>query len=469
MASSDQVARGGVATATLDRPYARAPFALRPPRTGPRGPRGRARSSNSERTALVATAVAIALVPWIKPSGPANLGVADVFMGLAVVTCALWMSAVRHKLRFPFIVGIVLMLAGGALGALAGPVPGKAAAALAQDIWLFVWCWAVVNFASSAGRLRVLLATWAYSAVAWSTLLIAALIAGWPSLAGITDAEGSRTTLTFGDPSYSASYYFISIMVIWACGYPRHRSARIAAYTMLVIAILSTGSNSGLVSLTVGVAVATVLGAMARWGWAAGIPIIGALVVAAVLLVSGVNVRQEQEKAHSSQYAFVRDGLGRSEDSASLRGRLLDESIELVKAGGPVGTGPVSTKPRLQAERAPVIKEAHDDYLASILERGVLGLLGLFALLASLGARALPLARARLGGEFSSVVPRPYALLGAVAGTVAAMSAYELLHVRHVWALFALIAAASIWGEAGRRGRGPGRRGSRRVVADLHR
>ena len=38
------------------------------------------------------------------------------------------------------------------------------------------------------------------------------------------------------------------------------------------------------------------------------------------------------------------------------------------------------------------------------------------------------------------------ALAGALAGTLVAMTVYELLHVRHVWALFGVVAAVSIWG-----------------------
>jgi len=44
------------------------------------------------------------------------------------------------------------------------------------------------------------------------------------------------------------------------------------------------------------------------------------------------------------------------------------------------------------------------------------------------------------------VVPKPNALIGALAGTFAAAAVYEVLHVRHVWALFAFIGALAIWG-----------------------
>jgi predicted MFS family arabinose efflux permease len=35
--------------------------------------------------------------------------------------------------------------------------------------------------------------------------------------------------------------------------------------------------------------------------------------------------------------------------------------------------------------------------------------------------------------------------MGAAAGTLIGGTVYELLHVRHIWALYAVVAAASLW------------------------
>jgi O-antigen ligase len=106
----------------------------------------------------------------------------------------------------------------------------------------------------------------------------------------------------------------------------------------------------------------------------------------------------------------------------------------------------VSTKPRLTNDLAPFVKEAHDDYLAALVERGAVGCLGLFLLVCAVVARAKSIASSRLSPPFASVVIRPHALVGAVAGTLVAGTVYELLHVRHVWTLFAFLAALYAWG-----------------------
>jgi hypothetical protein len=401
---------------------------------------------DGERVALAVTAAAIALLPLLDPRGPANTAPVDALIALAVWTGALWVGTSGHRLRFPYAVPIGLFIAGGAVGALVGPVPGSGAVALLQDVMLIAWCWAVANVSSSARRLQVLLATWVYASIAWSLALFVGLATGTAVLTGRSEGEASRTALTFGDPSYSANYYFISIMLIWASGYPRHRGLRISAYALLVAALASTGSNSGIVSLVLGTSVAGLCGTYRRFGAIPALTATALVAFGGYFAATNISVPDLQARAHESRYAFVRDGVGRSSKSEELRSQLLEKSRELHKTGGPLGQGPVSTKARLEADMAPLAKEAHNDYFAALLERGALGLAGVLLLLAAIGRRVLTVTSASLGDGFGLVLRRPNALLGALAGLTAAMGVYELLHLRHLWALFAFIAAIAIWG-----------------------
>jgi O-antigen ligase len=398
------------------------------------------------RLSVVATAAAVAMLPLLRHGSPANLAPVDLLIGVAIGTCLLWAGATRHRWRWPYAVATCLIMAGGAVGALMGPVPRAGAVAIVQDAVLFVWCCAVANLASSPERLRVLLATWAYAAFAWVVVLFVGLAAGLPALTGQTPSEGSRTALTFGDPNYSASYYVISLLVIWACGVPRRRGLRTLAYVLLIAAIASTGSNSGMVSLLVGCAVAAVLATARNSGVPAAVATCAALVGGGVLVASLVSLAEVQRSAHSSPHAFIRDGLGRGHKSAAQRETLRRETARLYLDGGVLGRGPVSTKTRLEAAMAPHAKEAHNDYLAALIERGVLGLSGIALLVVGLAARMAALRTAALADRFASVVPHPHALVGAVAGTLVSMAVYELLHVRHLWALLGIVAALHLWG-----------------------
>jgi hypothetical protein len=409
------------------------------------GPRRLAKAAES-RLPVTLAAVAIAMLPLLVPGGPANTAPVDLLMGLTIAAAVLWTGTSLQRWRFPYVAGVALLLGGGAIGALRGPVPGTGAIALVQDVILLFWCWALVNISSSPERLRPLVRTWAYSSIAWVLLLFGGLATGMTALTGQRASEGVRTSLTLVDANLAGNYYFISIMVIWATQCPRRRSVRLLAYALLLAAIFTTGSSGALTSVAIGGAVAALLGLQRRAGL---VPMVAATALGAVAFMmvhSAVSVSSIEQAAAGSKWAFVRDGLGRGEQSAQFRDVLLQESTRLYEQSGALGAGPVSTKVRLASEQAPVVKEAHDDYLAALLERGVLGFAGLILLLATLVVRGLSFTTGRLSRGYEQVIVRPNALVGALAGTFVAAAVYEVLHVRHVWALFAFVAALSIWG-----------------------
>ncbi|HEX3268913.1 MAG TPA: O-antigen ligase family protein [Gaiellaceae bacterium] len=398
------------------------------------------------RVPVVACAAVVALLPLIRPGGPANSAPVDVLIALALAASVFWAVSSGQAWHFPYAFPMLLILAGGAIGAMAGTVPRAGATALAQDVALLAWCWAVVNICRSADGLRILVRTWAYSSLVWAALLFVGLATSTTALSGRATAYGSRTMLTFGDPNVAANYLVISIMVIWATQCPRRGAVRLAGYAVLLAALATTGSNGGIVEIIVAVTVAAVLGVYRRAGAVQAVTMLCFLALGGYLVAVNVDLASIQERAQASRYAFLRDGIGHEASSVASRGSILHESVRLYREGGPLGAGPGSTKPRLEAQQAPLVKEAHDDYLAALNERGILGLVGLALLLGGIAWRALSLVGRPLGREFSAVVIRPNALVGAIAATVAAMAVIELLHVRHVWTLFAFVAALSLWG-----------------------
>jgi O-Antigen ligase len=397
------------------------------------------------RLPLITTAVAIAMLPLTVPRGPGNLGPADFFILLSIGAWV-WSSAVSgERLWFPYALAVALMVVGGTLGALSGPVPSAGVLAIVQDLLLLVWCWAVSNVGRTAEHAGVLVRTWAGSSIIWGGLLLAGLATGTTALTGQVARTGLRTTLTFGDPNVAANYFVISIMIICATGYPRNRLMRVVAYAALVAAVVSTGSNSGLVSLVVCVSIAVVLGVRRRAGVVPAVGCLAFAILCGLVVVTTGSVRTIEQRASTSGYGFVREGIGRGQQSVTERTTVLAESIHLYEMGGVLGAGPVSTKPRLEESMAPYPKEAHDDYFASLMERGVIGAVGLLVLLASVLVRSGSLLRRDVNAGVAAVLACPHAVVAAVIGTMITMSVFELLHVRHVWALFALAAAASLW------------------------
>jgi O-antigen ligase len=399
-----------------------------------------------ERLAVTSAAAAIVFAPVLQPILPGHSAPVDSLMALTVGAWLLWASFVREGQRLPYALPVAVLIVGGALGALAGPVPNAGLLALVQDLALLLWGAAIANLCRSATTLRLLLTTWVWSSIGWVCVLFAAVATHNNALAGVTAREGSRVALTFGDPNVAANYFFISIMLMWAIGRPRRRGLRVLVTGMLLLAIAMTGSNGGLLSVVIGAAATLVVGVARRYSV---MPALGAA-CALVLLVfaASVSIHPDAiaEAAHNSNSQLLRNWIGRGTKSTSDRQMIIHESIPLLYRGGPLGQGPVSTKPRLQADQAPFVKEAHDDYLAALSERGVIGVLGLLLLLCSLASRTWTVVSAPLRPEVAEVVRFPPAVAGVLMGVLMEGLSYEVLHFRHVWALFGFLAALSLWG-----------------------
>ena len=404
--------------------------------------RGEHRRDEGGRLAVGAAVAVVALLPVLRPAGPANSVPVDALIALALLATVLWIGSSGARLAFPYALPFCLILVGGAVGALFGTTPRNGVTALAQDVTLLLWFWAVVNICSSPERLRAILRAWAYAAVGWAVVLLGSVVAGVTAISGQTESEGVRTALTFGNPNLAGNYFFVSIMIVWATGRPRHPAVRIAAYALLLTALGSTGSNSALVAIVVGTTVAFLLAVYRRAGLIPAATVLTGVALAVGVLSSTVSIREIQASANRSSYVYIRDGVGRSAKTTSDRGLLWSQGIHLYQAGGPLGAGPASTKVRLKDELAHRPVEAHTDYLAALNERGVLGIIGVSLLVAGLVFQAFRLA-GTTGGTVARAIARPHALAGATAGMLVAMTTTEYLHVRHVWTLFALVVAGA--------------------------
>jgi hypothetical protein len=405
------------------------------------------KARTGERLALVVGAAAIAFIPVLQPIGPGHTAPVDPLIALTIGAWLLWASFVGTPQRLPYALSVAILMVGGALGALVGPVPTAGLLALVQDFALLLWCAAIANLCRSPANLRVLLHTWVWSAIAWVLLLFIAVLTGNNALAGVTARQGSRVSLTFGDPNVAANYFFISIMIIWAIRLPRHRSLRLLTTAMLLIAMVMTGSNGGLVSVLTGTGIAVVVATARRFSLIQAVATACGFLLLIFTASLVIHPQAIVEWAHSSDYAILRDSIGRGTKSASDRETIISQSIPLLYRGGLLGQGPVSTKPRLQADQAPFVKEAHDDYLAALSERGVIGTVGLLLLVCSLLVRTWAVVTLPLTPEVAAVMRWPPALAGMVIGVLVEGLSYEVMHFRHVWALFGIIAALSIWGE----------------------
>jgi hypothetical protein len=108
-----------------------------------------------------------------------------------------------------------------------------------------------------------------------------------------------------------------------------------------------------------------------RWRWRApAIALSLAPLVAIRSLALFAERHQLVEAAHSSRYTLVRNSLGREAQSSSERAELAKQTF-LWRTSGLVGRGPVSTQQTLRDEQVPYPREAHNEWVVALVERGV--------------------------------------------------------------------------------------------------
>ena len=410
-----------------------------------RAARGLAAIPRRDRLPVVVVALGVALLPLLRPKGPGHVSPDDLVMAVGVLATLLWASATRAKLHLPYVIPVGIMVVAGCVSALFGIAPGTGTVAVLQDVFLLCWCAAVMSACRKPASLGVVLRTWSWSAVGWAAFLLVAVLTHRHGLAGISHANGGRAALTFDHPNMAANYFFISLFVVVLSRSPRNRWARVAACVLLLGALVVTGSNAALLGLPIAAGVA---GYVAIRRYADSVTALAVVMI--VVLAGGLGVmvvrQRVVESIHRSNNKLVHFSVARSSKSASAREQLFAQDYDLFRTGNILGRGPASTRLTLGTSTAATVKEAHDDYLATLVERGALGVVGLMLLIGTIIIRASNIAPRRLSPEFRRVVPSTAPLIGALVGMAVSAFTHEVLHYRHFWALLGILAAIYLFG-----------------------
>jgi O-antigen ligase len=386
----------------------------------------------------------VCLLPFLVPAGPGNTALADVGMTLCIGLALLWSVREHLPVKIPYLLGIAGLLLGGAFAAIVAQAPVGVGLVLAQDVLLLAWGAALAMGRHNPTVISAVTRAWCRTAPIYSGVMAASYLLGINALSGVSAKDGVRASYTFGDPNLAGNYLVVSLFVMAACKCPRSPGVRRIAYTLVLAAIGFTGSNGAMLTLLVGLVLCLTVTRYKRHGALVGLTTLAASVLVAgtvfVFVMPRVDLGQIREAAAGS-VPLLRDSFGRSGSSTSERATIVSEGTNLFLQGDVTGFGPARTKATLAANQAPYVKEAHNDYLATLLERGLIGALGLLALGVAVLVRCGRLVVGKLPDDYADLVPRPWLL--AVVGPVMATAAgfYEVLHFRHLWTWLGLIAA----------------------------
>ncbi len=409
-----------------------------------------AQPDHSDRLPRWAAAAAIGSLPLLIPPGPANTAPADVVILAAVSASLLWAASTRQRLRFPYVVGIGTMVVAGCVAAVFGNYPHEGAIAVIIDLFLLAWATTVANVGRTDAAAAFLVRAWCVTGSCWGIGLLV-FVSHHAAATGVATAEAARASFTLGEQNGAGFYFAVTILMILAGRCPRRLRWRAPVIACLLLDTLLTGSLAAITGLLAGLALALVVRTAAHRGGAAALVL---SLVLAVLALGGDQVMHHYhvvERAQSSQNPLLRNSIGRAQQSTWERRALTYETLHLWSTSTLLGLGPAATKSTLEQQLAPYPKQAHDDWTAALVERGVLGFVGLLLLVSEIIWRASRVGSSRrLGPGLSAGLPAPEFVIGALATLAVYSFTHEQLHDRTAWTLLGILAAFSLWrGRAG--------------------
>lgn len=424
--------------------------AVRPAAPPPVTTQGPPSSSGVLVTVIGAT---VCLLPFLAPPGPLNTAPADVGMVAAIGFGLLFAARAGSAIKVPYVFGVSLLVLGGLLATSVASPSATTLLVLVTDVLLFAWAAVLALGRIDPAIVRAIATCWCRTAACYMAVAVLAYLLGIDALTGVNAANGSRASYTFGDPNLAGNYLVISLFMIAACRRPRSTALRRFTYLLGVVAVLFTGSNGAILTLVIGVVIALVLGQWRAHGILSGITTLVLLSAGGVLIVGAILPRIDMERVRedaAGSVPLLRDSIGRSDGSTSQRSKILHEGFQRYLNGDAVGIGPARTKATLEQSQASYVKEAHNDYLATLLERGLIGSLGLVALVAAMAVRCRWISVGTLPKAYADAVPRPWLLPVILPVMLVSGGFYEVLHFRHLWTWLGLIAALALVQREGR-------------------
>ena len=400
-------------------------------------------------------AATVALLPLLVPSGPgesAPVDVAAVLYILLALAGAAWRG---RSLHLPAGGPLLLIVAASVVATVFSLSVLHSMQSLLIEVYLITLVVCVANELDGDRRgLRFALTAWSVTALIWAAVLIGFKLRLLPEtlqqlLLDSSDKGGYRVAGPSKNPNLAASYMMTSFFVLLASPWPRHRLVRLVAAGWLLAGIWVTGSNGALLGVGIGLgAIAVAAGLRAGRTPSQQLAMIGTVLAACGLIGGGAAVAfgiprvqvaevQAVAAAQRERGGVLGESVGRLDRSVLGRLEIWKRAWNGAGARVLVGVGPNSAA-RIPVPSRTLGRELHNDYVAFLVERGVLGLLGLLGLCGVVLRWSVRLLGA--GGEGRW---RLAGLGGAVIANLTLAASHESFHFRHLWVLFGLVWAAT--------------------------
>jgi O-antigen ligase len=400
---------------------------------------------------LAATTFAL---PLLVPKGPGNTAPVDVFAALFIaIVIGRAIISRRRRLVTPMAGPLLLIAMVSAIAVVFSVAPGTGLLNLLIEAYLVALLWTVcTELRQRPDRMAVITSVWVVASVFWAFLLIGTQ---WNLLPGriahllVASDSSSRAAAAAHNPNLAASFLVTSMFVVLASPWPRSKLIKGGILVWLFIAVTISGSNGALLGIAAGVAFLIAMRVIRRSsslgkvlvGVTAAIAA-GVAIFAVVASNPTINQGTANSVATTSKSSGVfKDNLGRLNYSVAARLNLWSSALKGGFDHSAIGVG-VGEAQTIQVDNSNLGQSLHNDVLAFLLERGIIGLAALILLVAVLMRMSFRLARvgpARING-------RVWHLQALGAGVVANLGislTHESYHFRHVWMLLALVWVAT--------------------------
>ncbi|MFL6240304.1 MAG: O-antigen ligase family protein [Actinomycetes bacterium] len=402
-------------------------------------------------TLLAATTAAL---PLLVPRGPGNTAPVDIFAALFVLAVVVQTLLSRRRgIVVPAAGPLLLIALVSASAVLFSVAPGTGLLNLLIEAYLVALLWAACSeLRGRPDRMAVITSVWAVAAVFWAFLLVGTqwhlLPGGLQHLLLENDSSG-RAAAAARNPNLAASFLVTSVFVVMASPWPRSRLVRGGIYAWLMTAVVVSGSNGALLGAAAGgvlLLALRIIRRSSRIGRSlvrASVAVAAGIAIFAVAEASPTVNQATADKIAQSSHSngALRDNVGRINNSVSTRVSIWSSALHGGFDHSALGVG-VGEAQTIQVGGQALGKSLHNDVLAFLLERGVVGLAALLLLVAVVLRWSSRLARAgpvRIDGRLW----RLQGLAAAVTANLVISLTHESYHFRHLWLLLALVWAAS--------------------------
>jgi O-antigen ligase len=375
------------------------------------------------------TLLMVVLLPLASPSLPGNTTLVDFVNIFFIVFFFILFVIKKKRFKLFLLVPFTVILLGCLIAMFNSQAISTSIFAITQDLYLYLFLLLLYNLIENKEDVTFLVALWLGVGVVESILAILNVVASFSIGASAVSAteDFSRARGTFGNSDALASYLGLSFFLIYQPYFKLHTFWRVMFGLLIFIGMFFTKSMSALLAFTLGNLIIITL----YWLRIQGIKKVK-LTVATLLAILVITLFFVPKLMEAENF------FDRMPRSAGTRMEIWTAGYESLMQH-PLGIGPGAFKKvgygpfNREGKRS----ELHSDYISHLVERGPLGIIGLFMLYGTFGW-------VLLNGLKSARSDQEYLWFLGLSGMwcfilVDALN-HEGMHYRHVWLAFSLIA-----------------------------